>query len=143
MANHAIPLSQQLQFKEYQSKLVRVAGSNKSASIIKGALYILSTGSGDFLQNYYINPWLKSVYTPDQYGSYLIGSFNSFVKGLYALEARKLGVTSLPPLGCLPAPAPYLVSMRVDVSPISTLMYSNSTRRLCGSNKRMLWDRDC
>uniref|UniRef100_A0A2P2KB34 Uncharacterized protein MANES_11G031200 n=1 Tax=Rhizophora mucronata TaxID=61149 RepID=A0A2P2KB34_RHIMU len=102
--NHAISLSQQLQyFKEYQSKLAKVADSNKSASIITGALYILSAGSSDFLQNYYVNPWLNKVYTPDQYGSYLLGSFNNFVKGLYGLGARKLGVTSLPPLGCLPA----------------------------------------
>ncbi|XP_011008871.1 PREDICTED: GDSL esterase/lipase APG [Populus euphratica] len=101
--NHAIPLSQQLEyFKEYQSKLAKVAGS-KSASIIKGALYILSAGSSDFLQNYYVNPYLNKIYTADQYGSYLVGSFTSFVKTLYGLGGRKLGVTSLPPLGCLPA----------------------------------------
>ncbi|KAI5602704.1 hypothetical protein POPTR_001G191400v4 [Populus trichocarpa] len=101
--NHAIPLSQQLEyFKEYQGKLAKVAGS-KSASIIKGALYILSAGSSDFLQNYYVNPYLNKIYTVDQYGSYLVGSFTSFVKTLYGLGGRKLGVTSLPPLGCLPA----------------------------------------
>ncbi|KAF9690080.1 hypothetical protein SADUNF_Sadunf01G0158600 [Salix dunnii] len=101
--NHAIPLSQQLEyFKEYQSKLAKVAGS-KSASIIKGALYLLSAGSSDFLQNYYVNPYLNKIYTADQYGSYLVGSFTSFVKSLYGLGGRKLGVTSLPPLGCLPA----------------------------------------
>ncbi|KAF7814207.1 GDSL esterase/lipase APG [Senna tora] len=101
---HAIPLSQQLNyFKEYQSKLAKVAGSNKSASIIKDALYILSAGSSDFLQNYYVNPWINKAFTPEQYSSYLLGSFTSFIKGLYGLGARKIGVTSLPPLGCLPA----------------------------------------
>lgn len=78
---HAIPLPQQLQyFREYQTKLAKVAGSNESASIIKDALYILSAGSSDFLQNYYVNPYLNKVYTPDQYGSYLVGAFSSFVK---------------------------------------------------------------
>ncbi|WVZ26097.1 hypothetical protein V8G54_004641 [Vigna mungo] len=102
--NHAIPLSQQLSyFKEYQGKLAKVAGSQKAASIIKDALYVLSAGSSDFVQNYYVNPWINKVYTPDQYGSFLVGSFNSFVKDLYRLGARRLGVTSLPPLGCLPA----------------------------------------
>uniref|UniRef100_A0A2P2KB38 GDSL esterase/lipase APG-like n=1 Tax=Rhizophora mucronata TaxID=61149 RepID=A0A2P2KB38_RHIMU len=101
---HAVPLPQQLQyFKEYQSKLAKVAGSNKSASIIKDALYLLSGGTSDFLLNYYVNDSINKVYTPDQYGSYLISAFSSFVKGLYGLGARKLGVTSLPPLGCLPA----------------------------------------
>ncbi|KAF2301098.1 hypothetical protein GH714_020186 [Hevea brasiliensis] len=102
--NHAIPLSQQLHyFKEYKSKLAKVAGCNKSASIIKDALYLLSAGSSDFLQNYYVNPLLNKLYTPDQYGSLLVGAFTSFVKDLYGSGARRLGVTSLPPLGCLPA----------------------------------------
>ncbi|GLT49035.1 hypothetical protein SLA2020_226200 [Shorea laevis] len=101
--NHAIPLSQQLEYyKEYQKKLAQVAGSTKSASIIKDSIYILSAGSSDFLQNYYVNPLLNKAYTPDQYGSYLLGVFSSFVKDLHGLGARKIGVTSLPPLGCLP-----------------------------------------
>ncbi|KAM1113742.1 hypothetical protein ACFX1Q_046434 [Malus domestica] len=102
--NHAIPLSQQLQYyKEYQTKLAKVAGSKKAASIIKDALYLLSAGNSDFLQNYYVNPFVNKVYTPDQYGSILVGVFQGFVKDLYHLGARKIGVTSLPPLGCLPA----------------------------------------
>ncbi|KAJ4833288.1 hypothetical protein Tsubulata_013221 [Turnera subulata] len=104
IVNHAIPLTQQLQyFKEYKGKLAKVAGSNKSDTIIKGALYLLSAGSSDFVQNYYVNPYLNKVYTADQYGSYLVGAFTTFIKGLYGLGARKIGVTSLPPLGCLPA----------------------------------------
>ncbi|KAF5466504.1 hypothetical protein F2P56_016422 [Juglans regia] len=103
MINHAIPLSQQLEyFKEYQTKLATVAGSKKAASIIKDAIYILSAGSGDFLQNYYVNPLVNKAYTPDQYGTILVGAFSNFVKNLYGLGARKLGVTSLPPLGCVP-----------------------------------------
>lgn len=102
--NHAIALSQQLQyFKEYRSKLDKAAGTKQAASIIGGALYILGAGSSDFLQNYYFNPLLNKVYTPDQYSSYLVGIFSNFVKDLYGLGARRIGVTSLPPLGCLPA----------------------------------------
>ncbi|GMI82109.1 hypothetical protein like AT3G16370 [Hibiscus trionum] len=103
LTNHAITLTQQVEyFKEYRAKLAKVAGSSKSASIIKDALYVLSAGSGDFLQNYYVNPLLNHAYTPDQYGSFLIGAFTSFVKNMYGLGARKIGVTSLPPLGCVP-----------------------------------------
>ncbi|XP_022715073.1 GDSL esterase/lipase APG-like [Durio zibethinus] len=103
MMNHAVTLTQQLEyFKEYQTKLAKVAGSSKSASIIKDALYVLSAGSGDFLQNYYVNPFLNHAYTPDQYGSFLIDIFTNFVKNIYGLGARKIGVTSLPPLGCIP-----------------------------------------
>lgn len=102
--SHAIPLTQQMEYyKEYQSKLAAVAGSTKAASIIKEALYLVSFGSSDFVQNYYVNPYLNKFYTPDQYGSYLVGIYQSFIKDLYGLGARRIGVTSLPPLGCLPA----------------------------------------
>ncbi|KAK9099188.1 hypothetical protein Syun_026233 [Stephania yunnanensis] len=104
MLYHAIPLTQQLQlFKEYQGKLRGVAGDAKAASIIKDAIYLVSAGSGDFVQNYYINPLLYKTYTPDQFSSFLVGNFNNFIKNLYGLGARRIGVTSLPPLGCLPA----------------------------------------
>jgi hypothetical protein len=77
---HAIPLSQQLNyFKEYQGKLAKVAGSKKAASIIKDSLYLLSAGSSDFLQNYYVNPWINKLVTVDEYSAYLLDSFNSFV----------------------------------------------------------------
>lgn len=77
---HAISLPQQLQyFREYQAKLNKVAGSKKAETIIKGALYLLSAGSSDFVQNYYVNPFLYKVYTPDQYGDFLIGAFISFI----------------------------------------------------------------
>ncbi|PWA82603.1 GDSL-like Lipase/Acylhydrolase superfamily protein [Artemisia annua] len=102
--SHAISLQQQLQYyKEYQGKLVQVAGGSKAASIFKDALYLISAGNSDFAQNYYVNPFINKHYTPDQYGSYLVGIFQSFVKDLYGLGARRIGVTSLPPLGCLPA----------------------------------------
>ncbi|KAL2968253.1 hypothetical protein AAZX31_15G020500 [Glycine max] len=66
----------------------------QAALIIKNALYILSAGSSDFVQNYYVNPLINKVFTPDHYSAYLVGAFSSFVK---------VCLTSLPPLGCLPA----------------------------------------
>lgn len=102
--SHAIPLSEQLEYyKEYQGKLAKVAGSSKAKSIIKDALYIVGFGSSDFVQNYYVNPFINKLYTPDQYSSYLVGIFSSFIQELYGLGARKIGATSLPPLGCIPA----------------------------------------
>ncbi|KAK1360221.1 GDSL esterase/lipase APG [Heracleum sosnowskyi] len=101
---HAISLSQQMRyFKEYQSKLAAVTGSTKAAFIIKEALYLACFGTADFLQNYYVNPKINKIYTPDQYSTYLVGKYSSFIKDLYGLGARRVGVTSLPPLGCLPA----------------------------------------
>ncbi|KAK0606367.1 hypothetical protein LWI29_036925 [Acer saccharum] len=101
---HAIPLSQQLEYyKECQNKLVRVAGKSNASSIISGAVYLISSGSSDFIQNYYINPLLYKAYTPDQFSDLLMQSYSIFIQNLYQLGARKIGVTTLPPLGCLPA----------------------------------------
>ncbi|XP_059655084.1 GDSL esterase/lipase At5g22810-like [Cornus florida] len=100
----AIPLSQQLQyFKEYQKKLVGIAGKSNASSIISGSIYLVSAGSSDFAQNYYINPLLYKVYTPDEFSDILIQSYVKFIQDLYGLGARKIGVTTLPPIGCLPA----------------------------------------
>lgn len=40
----------------------------------------MGAGSSDFLQNYYVNPYINKLYTPDQYGSYLVSIFTSFIK---------------------------------------------------------------
>nr|DAD48898.1 TPA_asm: hypothetical protein HUJ06_018835 [Nelumbo nucifera] len=78
---HAIPLSQQLEYyKEYQGKLAEVAGNSKATSILKDSLYIVSAGPSDFLQNYYVNPYINKLYTPDQYSSYLAGIFSDFIE---------------------------------------------------------------
>lgn len=80
----AIPLSGQLEyFKEYKSKLNELVGGNKSEYIVKEALYVLSAGTADFLQNYYLSSSLKKAYTPDQYASFLASSFSNFVKVIF------------------------------------------------------------
>jgi hypothetical protein len=77
---HAIPLSQQLEhFKEYRSKLAAVAGSSQAHSIITGSLYIISAGASDFIQNYYINPFLYKTQTAAQFSDRLVGIFSSTV----------------------------------------------------------------
>ncbi|KAJ9699384.1 hypothetical protein PVL29_008132 [Vitis rotundifolia] len=102
--SNAISLSKQLEyFKEYQEKVVKIVGKSNASSIISGAVYLISGGSSDFLQNYYINPLLYEAYSPDQFSEHLIHSYSIFIQELYGLGARKIGVTSLPPLGCVPA----------------------------------------
>ncbi|RWR79151.1 GDSL esterase/lipase [Cinnamomum micranthum f. kanehirae] len=100
----AISLNQQLEYyKEYRSRVAKIAGKSNATSIFSGAIHILSAGSSDFLQNYYIDPLLFSIYTADKFSDILIQTFSSFIQSLYGLGARRIGVTSLPPMGCLPA----------------------------------------
>ena len=74
-------MSKQLEYyKEYQSKIVGIAGKANASSIISGAIYLISAGSSDFVQNYYINPLLYKSYTPDQFSDILIQSFANFIQ---------------------------------------------------------------
>ncbi|KAL5742844.1 hypothetical protein ACOSP7_029576 [Xanthoceras sorbifolium] len=100
----AIPLTQQLNYyKEYQNKVVSMVGREKANNIFSRGIHLLSGGSSDFIQNYYINALLNRVYSPDRFSDILMNSYSSFVQNLYQLGVRRLGVTSLPPTGCLPA----------------------------------------
>ncbi|KAL1158925.1 hypothetical protein V6Z11_A08G256900 [Gossypium hirsutum] len=97
-------LSQQLEnYKDYKNKLTAITGKSNTSSIISNGIHLISSGSSDFLQNYYINPLLFTSYTPNMFSDILIESYDNFIQNLYELGARRIGVTTLPPLGCLPA----------------------------------------
>lgn len=100
----AMSLSRQAgYFREYQSRVGSSAGEQRARELTSGSIYVVSAGTSDYVQNYYVNPMLSAAYTPDQFADALMQPFTSFVEGLYNLGARRIGVTSLPPMGCLPA----------------------------------------
>ncbi|XP_039062871.1 GDSL esterase/lipase At5g03810-like [Hibiscus syriacus] len=100
----SITLTQQLTcYKECQTKVENMVGKPKANDIFSGAIHLLSAGSSDYIQNYYINPLLNRIYTPDQFSDILMRSYSSFIQNLYGLGARKIGGTTLPPSGYLPA----------------------------------------
>ncbi|KAL9238926.1 hypothetical protein vseg_013293 [Gypsophila vaccaria] len=100
----AISLTQQLAYyKDYQSKVVKMVGNDEANPMFSGGIHLLSAGNSDYLQNYYVNPVLYRQYTADQFADSLMTSFSNFVQTLYGVGVRKIGVTSLPPIGCLPA----------------------------------------
>ncbi|KAI4300390.1 hypothetical protein L6164_033775 [Bauhinia variegata] len=100
----AISLTQQVKYyQEYQTKVINMVGKAKANTIFSGAIHLLSAGSSDFIQNYYINPILNKLYSPDRFSDLLMRSYTDFIQNLYGLGARRIGVTTLPPTGCLPA----------------------------------------
>ncbi|XP_028777121.1 GDSL esterase/lipase At5g03810 [Neltuma alba] len=100
----AISLTRQLKhYKEYQRKIVNMVGNARANEIFSGAIHLIGAGSSDFIQNYYINALLNRVYSPDQFSDILMASYTNFIQNLYELGARRIGVTTLPPIGCLPA----------------------------------------
>ncbi|XVE78382.1 hypothetical protein DITRI_Ditri13aG0140500 [Diplodiscus trichospermus] len=98
-----IPLWKELEFyKDYQTKLKANLGDRKANDIIREALYIISVGTNDFLENYYAIPGRPSQYTVREYETFLVGIAGNFTKELYDLGARKISLGGLPPMGCMP-----------------------------------------
>lgn len=62
----------------------------------------MSLGTNDFLENYYTFPTRRSQFTIRQYQDFLVELAEQFIKELYSLGARKLSLTGVPPMGCLP-----------------------------------------
>ncbi|KAH9652056.1 GDSL esterase/lipase [Citrus sinensis] len=74
-----IPLWKEMEYyKEYQEKLRGFLGNEKANKVIGEALYLVSIGTNDFLENYYVLPQL------------------------HRLGARNICLSGLPPMGCLP-----------------------------------------
>ncbi|KAE9614959.1 hypothetical protein Lal_00048408 [Lupinus albus] len=100
---NVMPMWKELEnYKEYQAKLRAYVGLEKANEIIKEALYLMSLGTNDFLENYYILPTRRFHFTVSQYQDFLLGIADNFVKELYTLGARKISITGLVPMGCLP-----------------------------------------
>lgn len=99
-----IPLWKEVEYyKEYQKKLRSHFGTKKANEIVKEALYLVSIGTNDFLENYYTLPGRRCEFkTVQQYEDFLIGLAENFFRQIYDLGARKISLTGLPPMGCLP-----------------------------------------
>ncbi|VVA29178.1 PREDICTED: GDSL [Prunus dulcis] len=98
-----IPLWKEVEYyEEYQKKLKAYLGNKKAKKLLSDALYLISIGTNDFLENYYTLPDRQSQFTVKQYENFLINLAADFVKKLYALGARRMSLAGLPPMGCLP-----------------------------------------
>ncbi|GMJ10368.1 hypothetical protein like AT4G26790 [Hibiscus trionum] len=98
-----IPFWKEMEYyKEYQSKLRGYLGNDKANQLLSESLHLLSIGTNDFLENYYTFPTRSSQYPVDKYEDFLIGIAGNFIRELYKLGARKVAISGLPPMGCLP-----------------------------------------
>lgn len=99
-----IPLWKQLEyFKEYAGKLKSFQGEAKAQETLINALYVMSLGTNDFIENYFTLPdGRSSQFTVPEYEDFLLAISEWFVRDIHQLGARKLDLTGLPPMGCLP-----------------------------------------
>ncbi|KAL2322481.1 hypothetical protein Fmac_026860 [Flemingia macrophylla] len=98
-----IPLWKEVEYyKEYQNKLRAYLGDEKANEILREALYLVSIGTNDFMENYFMFPDRRCEFSVEQYEDFLIGLAENFLREIYGLGARKISLTGLPPMGCLP-----------------------------------------
>ncbi|KAI4331031.1 hypothetical protein MLD38_029260 [Melastoma candidum] len=102
---NVIPLWKELEYyKDYQVRLRQYLGKAKANAVLSEALYIVSLGTNDFLENYYSFPpgSRQNQFSIKQYKDFLVGLASNFIRELHSLGARKISLTGLPPMGCLP-----------------------------------------
>ncbi|KAK1317630.1 GDSL esterase/lipase [Acorus calamus] len=101
-----IPLWMELAyFKDYITKLKSHFGPMKAKETVNEALYTISVGTNDFLENYYSSystSRTSSRYSIGAYQDFLIHIAEKFILDIHALGARKVSLTGLLPMGCLP-----------------------------------------
>lgn len=99
-----IPFWKELEYyKQYQKELREYIGKERGNEVIKEALYLVSIGTNDFLENYYLIPnGRSSQFSVEEFQDFLVEIASDFTKELFQLGARKIALGGLPPMGCLP-----------------------------------------
>ncbi|KAM1010299.1 hypothetical protein ACFX13_046525 [Malus domestica] len=83
---NVIPLWKEVEYyKEYQNKLKAYVGHDKAKEILTEALYLISLGTNDFLENYYVLPRRRMQFTVRQYEDFLVGLSENFIREIYSL----------------------------------------------------------
>ncbi|XP_057794878.1 GDSL esterase/lipase EXL3-like [Salvia miltiorrhiza] len=97
-------LADQLEmFKGYIEKVKKIGGEQTLSKLLNESMVAVVTGSNDISNTYFITPFRRLHYDVPSYVELLVSYASSFVLDLYGLGVRRIGVTSLPPVGCLPS----------------------------------------
>ncbi|WOK91782.1 GDSL esterase/lipase [Canna indica] len=92
-------------FEQYQQRLSSLVGPEKTQRLVNEALVLITLGGNDFVNNYYLVPYSvrsREFSLPD-YVRYLISEYKKVLSRLYELGSRRVLVTGVGPLGCVPA----------------------------------------
>lgn len=100
---NVLSVSKQVEYlMHYKIHLRQLVGEKKAAETIKNALFILSFGTNDFIQNYFEEPIRPKQFTVEQYQNFLISRMFRAIKVMHRLGGRRVVVVGVPPLGCFP-----------------------------------------
>ncbi|XP_065622107.1 GDSL esterase/lipase EXL3 [Quercus suber] len=89
--------------KEYIVRLQGIVGANRTNFILTRSLYVISLSSCD-IANVYFGPTSRRYeYDFASYADLMLKYAAQFLKELYSLGARRIGVLGAPPIGCVPS----------------------------------------
>ncbi|KAM3709829.1 hypothetical protein ACJW31_02G203900 [Castanea mollissima] len=99
-----LSLSDQLDlFRNYIKKIKEAVGESRTATILSKSIFIVCTGSDDIANTYFSTPFRRAQYDIPGYTDLMVRSATSFLQELYGLGARRIGVSSVPSIGCVPS----------------------------------------
>ncbi|CAN1226700.1 GDSL esterase/lipase At3g14820 [Linum perenne] len=124
----AIPIKGQFEMlRDYIRKINASVGAERTESILSESAYITFLGSNDLT-----NPLLTAMYDEDSHTDIIIRLAQDFYKELYKLGARRIGLLTLPPTGCVPA-------IRVLNGGPTRGCYESLNRRVKLFNSKLSW----
>ncbi|XP_066375537.1 GDSL esterase/lipase At4g26790-like [Miscanthus floridulus] len=99
-----IPLWKEVEyFKEYKRRLRRHVGRASARRIVSDALYVVSIGTNDFLENYFLLVTGRfAEFTVGAFEDFLVAQAEWFLGEIHTLGARRVTFAGLSPIGCLP-----------------------------------------
>ncbi|TKY71786.1 GDSL esterase/lipase [Spatholobus suberectus] len=97
------PIQKQLEyFRECKKRMEDALGKQRIENHVKKAAFFISAGTNDFVLNYFALPARRKSYTLLAYQQFLIQHVKEFIQDLFAEGARKIAISGVPPMGCLP-----------------------------------------
>ncbi|KAK1321702.1 GDSL esterase/lipase [Acorus calamus] len=77
----ALSFDKQLEYlRHYKNQLREVAGFEEEEKIVRNAIFVVSAGTNDFIQNYFMQPQRSKQYTVPAYVDYLISQATRHIK---------------------------------------------------------------
>ncbi|MBA0686578.1 hypothetical protein Goari_014176 [Gossypium aridum] len=89
------------QFSTVRSNITNMTASDAATdAILSKAFFLISVGSNDIFE--YLLNLTRPPMTIPEFNATLVSTYEYHLKTLYELGARKLGILTVPPIGCTP-----------------------------------------
>ncbi|KAG9446101.1 hypothetical protein H6P81_012229 [Aristolochia fimbriata] len=100
---NVLPFSKQIEYlAHYKIRLRELVGEKKASEIVSNAVFLISAGTNDFIQNYFVEATRQTQYKVNEYVDFLLTRLADYVKEMHRHGGTRFVVVGIPPLGCLP-----------------------------------------